>query len=85
VTAVLMSVLPLVVVLVFAVALGVVAYKVERKWSSRWLWVVWLAPPVLFTVFLLSLVDYTVHTLISRPVLWFALVNFGLMGFSPAW
>jgi hypothetical protein len=81
VTNIVVSVLGLLIVLVFAAIIGGVAFLVQRRWGSKWLWVVWLVPAGLYMIFRLTHVDYTAYTLLSRPVLWFALFNFGLMGF----
>ena len=77
-SAVALSVLGLIVALVFAAVVGLMAVIVQRKFGSKWLWVVWLAPGMMYTSFLLTRVDYTVHSMISRPVLWFATSNFAL-------
>jgi hypothetical protein len=58
---------------------GLVALRVQRTWGSKRLWVMWLAPAVMYTSFLLTQIDYTDHTLLSRLVLQFALANFGLV------
>jgi hypothetical protein len=77
------SVLALIIILAAAAIVGLVAFIVQRKLSSKWLrvaclTVTCLAPPVMYTSFLLTRVDYTVHALISYPVLRFAAANLRL-------
>jgi hypothetical protein len=78
-TATMRSVLGLLIVIGTAAVLGLIAFLVQRTWGSRWLWLVWLMPALLFTAFLLTRVDYTTQTLFSRPVLGFALAYFTFM------
>jgi hypothetical protein len=79
VTSAAIKVLVPVVVGIFIGVVGIVAVIVQRKFGSKWLWVVWLAPAVMYTGFLLTQVDYDVHSMISRAVLSFATANFVLM------
>jgi hypothetical protein len=79
VTSAAIKVLAPVVVGIFIVVVGIVAVIVQRKFGWKWLWVVWLTPAVVYTGFLLTQVDYNVHSIISRPVLSFATANFVLM------
>jgi hypothetical protein len=79
VTSAAIRVLAPIVVGIVIVVVGIVAVIVQRKFGSKWLWVVWLAPAVIYTGFLLTQVDYNVHSIISRPIFSFATANFVLM------
>ena len=70
-----LSVLGLIIVLATAAIVSLGAFIIERKLGSKWVWVAWIAPPVMYTSFLLTQVDYTVHAPISYPVFRFAGAN----------
>ncbi len=70
------KVLALVAAIIFMAVVGIVTAIVQRKFGSKWLWVVWLAPAVMHTGFLLTRIDYNAYSVISGPVLWFAASQF---------
>jgi hypothetical protein len=75
-TSVAMGLLAFVTVGFCAFIVGTLAVIVQRKFGSNWLWVAWLAPAIVYTGFLLTQVDYNVHSISSRLVLSFAASQF---------
>lgn len=79
-TSVAMQLLGALLSVILMLVVGILTLGVQRKFGSKWLWVVWLAPAFIVTGLLLTQLDYNVHPMTSRPVLsaamsWFVLVS----------